>query len=502
MQQHSDRRHKVVGLSRSCLWDLQEMLTPQRRGFLDQPLSPHSLCKTLCRNHHLFWMLIISLVVCVAIQTLVARQIRYDELPKGKFTAGSGYMFPLLRNVWAGLHDQSPLTRKNITRVDTERKCLPKSHIVFLKTHKTASSTILNILYRFGESRNLTFALPLNKQKQLFYPHFFASHFVEGVSSRKVKEFHIMCNHMRFRKAEVAKVMPADTFYFSIMRNPVAMMESIFIYYKSIPAFCKTKSLDDFLDNRPPSYNSSILFNNYAHNILSFDFGFDNDVSIDAEDFEARTNRTIAGIEQDFHLILISEYFDESMILLKHSLCWSLEDVASFKMNSRNERTRHQVLPSTAEKIKRWNALDWRIYVHFNRTFWNKVDSLIAREQIKVEVAQLKRLQAQLAKTCLIDGGSVDPRQVKKTRLMPFQYGAAVIQGYNLNPHIDAQTKTKCERLITPELQHTDILYNKQFPELVAKHRRARAAIQSQHSEIGEWAGNLLKRKAQGTQFI
>uniref|UniRef100_A0A3Q2XDV5 Galactose-3-O-sulfotransferase 2 n=1 Tax=Hippocampus comes TaxID=109280 RepID=A0A3Q2XDV5_HIPCM len=358
-------------------------------------------------------------------------------------------------------------------------RCLPKSHIVFLKTHKTASSTILNILYRYGESRNLTFALPLNKQKQLFYPYFFASHFVEGVSSRNVKEFHIMCNHMRFRKAEVAKVMPADAFYFSIIRNPVAMMESVFIYYKSIPAFQKTQSLDDFLDNRAPNYISSAINNQYAHNILAFDFGFDNNVTADSEDLVERTNRSIAAIERDFQLILILEYFEESMILLKHSLCWTLEDVVSFKMNSRSERTRCPPLPSTAEKIKRWNALDWRIYMHFNKSFWQKVETLIGREQIEVEVAELKRLQAKLAKICLKDGGPVDPLQVKEVRLKPFQYGAAVIQGYNLNPHIEAaQTKMKCERLITPEMQYTDSLYNQQFPELAAKQRRARAAIQ------------------------
>lgn len=82
--------------------------------------------------------------------------------------------------------------------------CQPKNHIVFLKTHKTASSTILNILYRYGDSHNLTFALPLNMHSQLFYPAFFAAHFVEGVRTRSVKEFHILCNHMRFSSQEVS----------------------------------------------------------------------------------------------------------------------------------------------------------------------------------------------------------------------------------------------------------------------------------------------------------
>ena len=98
------------------------------------------------------------------------------------------------------------LMHAHMNRDHPNPTCSPKSHIVFLKTHKTASSSILNILYRYGESRNLTFALPLKKHSQLFYPHFFSPRFVEGVSSGRVRGFHIMCNHMRFRKSEVSFV--------------------------------------------------------------------------------------------------------------------------------------------------------------------------------------------------------------------------------------------------------------------------------------------------------
>ncbi|XP_060902185.1 galactose-3-O-sulfotransferase 2 isoform X2 [Labrus mixtus] len=348
----------------------------------------------------------------------------------------------------------------------TETTCQPKSHIVFLKTHKTASSTILNILYRYGESRNLTFALPVKKHMQLFYPNFFAEHFVEGFQSQSVKEFHIMCNHMRFRKSEVAKVMPEDTFYFSILRHPVAMMESLYTYYKSIAVFRKTFNLDNFLDNSLTNYMSAVSRNHYAHNTLAFDFGLNNNITSYADDLEERASMAIAAIKQDFHLILISEYFDESLILLKHALCWSLEDVVSFKLNSRSDRSRQPLLQSTAEKIKRWNALDWRIYLHFNNTFWYTVKSLIGEEQLKREVNTLRALQAKLANVCLKGGGAVDPSQLKDHKLKPYQSGKAIIQGYNLNPLTDIQTKHKCMRLITPELQYTKLLYNKQFPDL------------------------------------
>ncbi|XP_026152347.1 galactose-3-O-sulfotransferase 2 [Mastacembelus armatus] len=550
---------------------------PRRwRWIREQPLSsvPSCVRRGLCSRHHYLWILLILLVVCIAIQTFVARQARNDKLtglPHLRFTVNKKHLLP----VWEDFHSKSSLAvKQDMSSLQTERTadlhhpsgryvkqsdnilsrkvdeifsldmdsqieerkhlpndgyetgfglpgslvhhstrkgltadkrlfrtptpssflkthihslhiekttCRPKSHIVFLKTHKTASSTILNILYRYGESRNLTFALPLNKHSQLFYPFFFASHFVEGVSSRSVREFHIMCNHMRFKKSEVAKVMPKNTFYFSILRNPVAMMESIFIYYKSIPAFHKAHSLDEFLDNTWRTYNSSLTNNHYAHNILAFDFGFDNNIAADGEDLEERASMAIAAIERDFHLILISEYFDESMILLKYALCWALEEVVSFKLNSRSERTRHPLLPTTAEKIKSWNALDWRIYMHFNSTFWHKVNTLVGQEQMKKEVSQLRELQARLANTCLKDGGAVDPSQIKDAGLKPFQYGAAVIQGYNLNPHLDKHTKTKCQRLITPELQYTDHLYTQQFPELAAKHRQATRMVAAQH---------------------
>uniref|UniRef100_UPI003AB04C22 galactose-3-O-sulfotransferase 2 n=1 Tax=Centroberyx gerrardi TaxID=166262 RepID=UPI003AB04C22 len=507
----------------------------------EQALGSLTSClrRVLCSQRRSLWMLLMLLtVICVAIQILgVVRQARNDKLIgllNLRFTAENQHPLPSLQNVWENLHAEPALgvpsrsssdsrshhiphfhsNSKDLTSAidqrilniptpsssskvhlnsihDSKGSCQPKDHIVFLKTHKTASSTILNILYRYGDSRNLTFALPLNKHSQLFYPFFFASHFVEGVSSRSVRQFHVMCNHMRFRKSEVAKVMPEDTFYFSILRHPVAMMESIFIYYKSIPAFHKARSLDDFLDNGWRGYNSSLTNNHYAHNILAFDFGFDNNISVDAEDLEARASTAIAAIEQDFHLILISEYFDESMVLLKHALCWSLNDVVSFKLNSRSERTRHPLLPNTADKIKAWNALDWRLYLHFNATFWHKVDTLVGQEEMRWEVSQLKELRAQLTKTCLKDGGAVDPSQIKDAGLKPFQYGAAVIQGYNLNPGLEGSTKTKCQNLITPELQYTDTLYSQQFPELATKQRKATRMIALQRQSGSNRTGMM-----------
>ncbi|KAM3615716.1 uncharacterized protein V6R79_006605 [Siganus canaliculatus] len=484
--------------------------TTETRGWSLKSLTS---LKVLCKKRHFLLICLILLVVYVAIDTFVYHQTRNDPPALG-FTDNKQGLLSAVKNVWEGRHADSSVSGKQAMTsqqtdgpadyrhqkqehetqlddkqsnhineatvqnlitgstpsnsikagtVNIETACHPKSHIVFLKTHKTASSTILNILYRYGEKRNLTFALPSNHNSQLYYPSFFASHFVEGVSSKSVTEFHIMCNHMRFRKSEVAKVMPEDTFYFSVLRHPVELLESAFIYYKSLKVFANSNDLENFLDNVQRDYNSSVQNSHYAHNILAFDFGLNNDVAVDAPDFEDTVKRTIASIESDFHLILITEYFEESMILLKHSLCWSLEDVLSFKLNSRSNKTRHTVSQSTADKIKRWNALDWRIYLHFNTTFWHKVDSLVGQEQMKREISELRALEAELVNTCLKDGKAVHPSQIKDAGLKPFQYGAAVIEGYILNTDIDEQTRINCQRLVTPELQYTQLLYNQQF---------------------------------------
>lgn len=270
---------------------------------------------------------------------------------------------------------------------------------------------------------------------------------------------------------KVRKVMPVDTFYFSIMRNPVSMMESIFTYYKSIPAFQKFHTLTDFLLDGGRSYNPSLPNNHYARNILTFDFGMDNSPPANQMELEQRSHALIAAVESNFHLILISEYFDESMILLKHSLCWTLEDVVSFRLNSRSERSRSKLSPDLAEIVKQWNSLDWRLYQHFNATFWFRIDTMLGRTKLQEEVELLRARRAELEQTCLLGGGAVDPEKIQDISLKPFQYGAAIIQGYNIRPGLDNGTHRLCEKLITPELQYTSTLYTKQFPDLIKKHQ-------------------------------
>ncbi|NXN94962.1 G3ST2 sulfotransferase, partial [Rhinopomastus cyanomelas] len=335
----------------------------------------------------------------------------------------------------------------------------PKTDIVFLKVHKSASSTIINILFRFGETHNLTFAFPKGGGNQLFYPHHFLARFVQGFSPRRSQRFNILCHHMRFLQPEVQKVVSSSAFYFSILRNPVQLMESSFAYYKGASAFARVKSLEEFLSHPHRYYDPTSKDSHYAKNLMTFDFGFNPNAEVSPK----RVQLMLEAIEASFDLLLISEYFDESMVLLKEMLCWDLDSVVSFPLNIRDSSTKSPLADAVVEKIKSWNRLDWEIYTHFNRTFWERIDRDIGRERLQREVKALQERKAELARICLQGVGSVAPKDIKDSSLQPLQHGSAKILGYNLKQGLDQETERVCRRLVTPELQYSSALYKKQF---------------------------------------
>lgn len=311
--------------------------------------------------------------------------------------------------------------------------------------------------------------------------------------------------------------MPADTFYFSIIRDPVALAESSFAYYKEVaPAFRKAKGLGDFADDPNKYYDPRLRNNHYARNLLWFDFGMDNNANFSlalAQHYEALIRRA-------FKLILVSEHFDQSMILLRHALCWPLDAVVSFSLNARQQkpsiggisgswvskavevaggggrggRSQAKTPPNLSlteeqrEKLRQWNALDWYLYKAFNQTFWEEIDRF-GQSQMEQEVALLRTRRDDLARVCLRDGGKpVEAHRIRDKNIRPFQSGLVKILGYELQPGLDNSTRTACLRMIRPEIQYKDLLDAKQFPRAPA------AQAQLGQQSLLAASGSLLKR--------
>ncbi|XP_053134587.1 galactose-3-O-sulfotransferase 3 [Hemicordylus capensis] len=342
--------------------------------------------------------------------------------------------------------------------------------VAFLKTHKTASTTVQNLLFRFAERHNLTVALPHHAcDHQFCYPRNFSARFVHPYTLPP----RLIASHLRFNRDELQRLMPNDTVYVTILREPVAMFESLFSYYNQYcPAFKRVPngSMEAFLDNPHRYYRPHEKFAMYAHNTLLFDLGGDPDHSPDDAKYLPGFIRQVEGI---FSLVMLAEYFDESLVLLRRLLAWDLEDILYVKLNMRSPESKLNITSAhVAAQIRAWNALDARLYGHFNATFWRKL-SEVGPECVQKEVQDLRRACARLARHCLGGRPQLRPAmQIKNKELRPWQPSAKVdIVGYDL-PGSGAPLDEQCLKLVMPEVQYSRYLLRKQ-----SLRNRRRAAL-------------------------
>ncbi|KAK6466343.1 galactose-3-O-sulfotransferase 3-like [Huso huso] len=343
--------------------------------------------------------------------------------------------------------------------------------IAFLKTHKTASSTVQNILFRFAERHNLTVALPLQGYDHQFrYPWSFSVRFVHP----HTVPAQVITNHMRFNQQELRKLLPNDTLYLTILREPATMFESLFSYYNQNCASFKrvpNGSLEAFLAEPQRYYKPDAGNSMFAHNTLLFDLGGENDHS-PADD--SYITGFIKQMDEIFSLVMISEYFDESLVLLRRLLSWDLEDILYVKLNMRTPESKLKMSPDLPGKIRKWNSLDAKLYDYFNATFWKKLQAL-GLDCVEKEVDLLRQAQDRLIRGCF--GGSLpqlrSSSQIKNKDLRPWQPSSKVaIVGYDL-PYNSTRNAASdpCLKLIIPEVQYTRLLlrsqslrYRKNYP--------------------------------------
>nr|KAG5710189.1 hypothetical protein BaRGS_006708 [Batillaria attramentaria] len=105
--------------------------------------------------------------------------------------------------------------------------CCPKV-MGRLRVHKAGSTTVANILARYALHYDLNIALPqdspLYEEGFNFFGPFRAD---RVVPLGQGQTYHVLFNHMRYNRTELDKVMPKDAFYCAIMRLPLSQQKSI-----------------------------------------------------------------------------------------------------------------------------------------------------------------------------------------------------------------------------------------------------------------------------------
>nr|KAG5704055.1 hypothetical protein BaRGS_017559 [Batillaria attramentaria] len=257
--------------------------------------------------------------------------------------------------------------------METEGEPNEVKHVFFLKVHKAASSTVQNVMLRFALSRGLNVMLPRN------------GHILSESSKtwlrnaipppHGVQHYDILCNHLVFEEESVRYGLHPDTVFIGIVRQPFEQFVSAFMYYRNkySVAYLKKIGGEDPVSTyltQPGKWETLKGRSSMTHNRMSFDFGLE---PMDMQD-EHQVAKYIQYLNDTFHLVLVSERFDESMILMKRRLGWGMKDVLYFK----NNVFKHKEKNYTEEQRnthRRFNMADYTLYEHFSQLFDKRVNA-------------------------------------------------------------------------------------------------------------------------------
>ncbi|XP_790357.1 galactosylceramide sulfotransferase [Strongylocentrotus purpuratus] len=281
--------------------------------------------------------------------------------------------------------------------------CKPHSNIVYIKTHKTGSSTLQNIIYRYGDEKNLTFALPARDVYIQSVREFEPSSILPVRPGRQIN---IMANHVRFFYNDIKNLMPPDTKYITIIRKSSDQFRSMYTYFvmeNTYKATLEQYSLNpEFFYQK---YGSGKYKRHNGRDPTLFDLGMERSFS----DNPKQVLDYIEFLDSKFHLVLIMEYFYESLILLKDLFCWDMRSLVHVHSKIKISLDPHSAVPSVEDEraaddvVKRldwWNAGDVKLYDHFNKTLWKKIDAY-GRTKMAADVAELKAMCAKVKDQCM-----------------------------------------------------------------------------------------------------
>ena len=163
----------------------------------------------------------------------------------------------------------------------------------------------------------------------------------------------------------------------------------------------------------------------------------------------------IEYLDGAFDLVMIAEYFDESLILLKHLFCWNTDDIVYAKLNLFSTTKEERKLTSKAHDIfKAKTVYDHMLYAYFLEKFQNKIKTF-GEDKMSLEVAELREKCDKLKAICIEKTGLIGSLDRKKSIRHPNRDDVIV---YQLKENVE---NSHCKRLFLQEKSYTDLLRRK-----------------------------------------
>ena len=305
---------------------------------------------------------------------------------------------------------------------DTQKCMQERTNFVFIKCMKCATESLGTVFRRFGYKRNLNFALPVKRNLYLGWPYPFEKKYVRPSKS----EYNILFEHSVYNGPVMKSVMPNDTVFITMIRNPWEQFKSSYNYFGlgKIAGVRPGNDINKYLRNieayetvyKSPENNArrwcfpdgfSMTRNIMSHCLgmpLGFPKGWDNI----SNNFSA-IRSYIQHLDENFLLIMIADYFYESLVLLRRLMCWTLKDVLFYQANLKSYDFKS--LPPKGrlfEIHQNWSKVDYMLFEYFNKTFWKKVAD--QGKNFKQEVDHFRLVQLTVDRFCFVESGWLFPK--------------------------------------------------------------------------------------------
>ena len=266
--------------------------------------------------------------------------------------------------------------------------CREQRNIVFIKIFKCASSTLVSMFNRFGYVRNLTFVLPVENKIYLGWPYQLQDGYFRP-RKRGYSVFNMLTGHSVYTQHILEELMPEDTVYITSIREPYSHFKSTFHYYEiqkiaGVPGQDPITTYLRHIDRYEAVYQSPSARWRYCvpdnftmtRNLMSFCLGFPLGFPPGTDDIshnEAKIDSYLEKLSKRFKIVLIVEYFIESVVLMRRYLCWSVKYVLYYTHNVGNYTYKRKRSHENFKMYNKRSKIDFKLYDHFNKTLWKQI---------------------------------------------------------------------------------------------------------------------------------
>ena len=252
-------------------------------------------------------------------------------------------------------------------------------NIYFQKTHKTASTALQNILIRLTEKRK-------------FIP-------------------------IRFVQNE------SNTLFITILRKPADQLLSLlnYMFYNEKDFIVKNIRNSSLLNSLcKQSIHYCLIRNSVSHDLGYVKAGYS---------YKGSKADLINKFNKDYDFVLLKEYFNEGLILLKKILDLSYEDIVCLQVNKGTKNVTVLEKEWAERIVKEVSEADVVLYNHYFEIYKN------IAEQLKEEVKELERLNSIYKDKCTVGRGQEF-------------YRSHLLLGYKLRENLTSDLKDICWKLI------------------------------------------------------